>query len=381
MKAVHFGAGNIGRGFVGLVLHQAGYELVFADVNDELIGALRDAGSYEVREVGPQPRAHRVDRFRALNSRSEEAEVIAEIATADIVTCAVGPVVLPRIAPLIRSGLRERAAGAPKLIVMACENAIGATGTLAGHILEGAAELAERAIFANTAVDRIIPAQEAGGVDVEVEDFFEWSIDRTPFAGDEPSIPGAHFVDDLTPYIERKLFTVNTGHATIAYLGYAAGAPTLLDALADKRIRARLEQVIAETSALLVAKFAFDPDEHAAYAERVMTRFENPRLPDTPARVGRQPLRKLSRNERFTRPAAEAAERGLRYEGLLAAIGACLRFDAADDPQAAELRERLGSLDAAAFTAEVMGIEQDHPVFDALCAEVAAAQRELSSAS
>ncbi|MDO5053033.1 MAG: mannitol-1-phosphate 5-dehydrogenase, partial [Pseudoclavibacter sp.] len=376
-KAVHFGAGNIGRGFVGLVLHQAGYELVFADVNAELIAALQAADAYEVAEVGAHARRHRVDRFRALDSRAQEAQLVEEIATAELASCAVGPNVLPFIAPLLREGLRARSADAPKLVVMACENAIGASDTLAGHVLERAPELAERAVFANTAVDRIVPAQHLGGVDVEVEDFYEWSIDRRPFDGREPSIPGAHFVDDLTPYIERKLFTVNTGHATLAYHGFRAGARTLAEALADPAIRAELERVLAETGALLIDKFSFAPEEHAAYAARTVERFENPQLPDTPARVGRQPLRKLSRQERFIRPAAEAAERGLAHEGLLAAIGACLRFDDPQDPQAAELRRRLRSTEAARLTAEVTGLEREHPLFEEVRAVVEQARAEL----
>ena len=50
--AVHFGAGNIGRGFVGLLLHRAGYQVVFVDVVDELIDALNRTPSYQVKEVG-----------------------------------------------------------------------------------------------------------------------------------------------------------------------------------------------------------------------------------------------------------------------------------------------------------------------------------------
>ena len=325
MKAVHFGAGNIGRGFVALVLHNAGYEVVLVDVNDALIGALQAVDHYDVHEVGGDASTHRVDNIRAVNSKTDEAAAIQEVATADIVTCAVGPTVLRFIAPVIREGLKARAADAGKLTVMACENAIGATDTLAGYILDGAPELADRAVFANTAVDRIIPAQDAAGVDVTVEDFFEWSIDRTPFGGSAPEIPEAHFVDDLTPYIERKLFTVNTGHAAIAYHGYVAESPSLIDALNDAALRAKVEKALSETSALLVEKFGFDADEHAAYVARAFSRFENPELPDTPSRVGRQPLRKLSRHERFIQPAAEAAERGLEYSGLVQAIGACLR--------------------------------------------------------
>ncbi|KAB1662325.1 mannitol-1-phosphate 5-dehydrogenase [Pseudoclavibacter chungangensis] len=372
--AVHFGAGNIGRGFIGLVLHEAGYDVVFVDVNAELIRELQSVDSYEVREVGAHPRTHVVDRFRAVDSREDEAEAIAAVAAADIVTCAVGPNVLKFIAPVIREGLRARPDDAAPLVVMACENAIGATDTLAGFVLEGAGELASRAVFANTAVDRIIPAVDVQGVDVVVEDFFEWSIDRRPFHGHEPVIPAAHFVDDLGPYIERKLFTVNTGHATAAYHGYRAGEPSIAAALANPAVRAEVEAALGETSALLVEKYGFDAAEHAAYVARALERFENPDLPDTPVRIGRQPLRKLSRHERFIGPAAEAAERGLATDALTRAVGAALAFDAPEDPEAVELQGLLSSLDAAELTTKVTGLTPEHPLTERVEEVVRAAQ-------
>ena len=102
MKAVHFGAGNIGRGFVGLLLHEGGYEVVFSDVADALVDALDAADHYTVREAGPGGVNRIVTGFRALNSRTDPDAVIAEVATADVVTCAVGPTVLRFIAPHMR---------------------------------------------------------------------------------------------------------------------------------------------------------------------------------------------------------------------------------------------------------------------------------------
>ncbi len=99
MKAVHFRAGNIGRGFVGLLLHEAGYEVVFADVADSLIDSLQQADSYLVRTVGQSPTQTVVDGFRAVNSKTHPDEVAAEIASADIVTTAVGAHILRFVAP------------------------------------------------------------------------------------------------------------------------------------------------------------------------------------------------------------------------------------------------------------------------------------------
>ncbi|ALJ19344.1 mannitol-1-phosphate 5-dehydrogenase [Microbacterium sp. No. 7] len=384
MKAVHFGAGNIGRGFVGLLLHEGGYELVFSDVAAPLVDAINAASSYTVHEVGEGGTDKTVTGFRAINSATDTQALIDEIATADVVTTAVGPTVLRFVAPHILAGLALRDPRRAPLQVMACENAIGATDQLREEIvtLAGAAwdALSAHVVFANTAVDRIVPAQPAGaGVDVTVEPFYEWAIERRPFGDAPPHIPGAHFVDDLAPYIERKLFTVNTGHAATAYFGAQEGAEKISDALADAGVAARVARALEETSALLVAKHGLDPAELADYRATILRRFANPELPDTVGRVGRQPLRKLSRHERFVGPAAEAAERGLAVDGLLAAIAAALRFDDPSDEQSAELQRRLRDEDAESLTASVTGLEPGHPLFAAVAAAVAARRSELTA--
>ena len=156
-------------------------------------------------------------------------------------------------------------------------------------------------------------------------------------------IPGATFVDDLAPYIERKLFTVNTGHAAAAYFGFEAGLGKISEAMADQDVAADVRAVLDETKELLVAKHGFNRAEQEAYVEKILGRFSNPHLPDTVTRVGRAPLRKLSRHERFIGPAAELAERGIVPEALLGAIAAALRFNDPADAEAVELAKILSA--------------------------------------
>lgn len=371
MKAVHFGAGNIGRGFVGLLLHEAGYEVVFADVADALISQLASASSYDVHEVGENPAVKTVSGFRAFNSASQEAAVVEEISTADVLTTAVGPHILKFVAPVIARGLAARPADLPPLQVMACENAINATDLLHTEIRaawdDSAGDLDIVAVFANTAVDRIVPNQAPGqGLDVTVETFYEWVIDRTPFGGNAPNIPGATFVDELGPYIERKLFTVNTGHASAAYFGYQAGLAKISDAMADPSVAAKVRAVLEETKELLVAKHGFVEAEQEAYVQKILSRFTNPHLPDTVNRVGRAPLRKLSRHERFIGPAAELAERGVTPVALLEAMSAALRFDDGNDDEAVELANMLTDLDPAAAVERITELTPSHPLFPAV---------------
>jgi mannitol-1-phosphate 5-dehydrogenase len=139
---------------------------------------------------------------------------------------------------------------------------------------------------------------------------------------------------------------------------------SIREALATPELQAEIRAVLEETKALLVAKHGFDPDEQQAYIEKTLTRISNPHLPDTCERVGRNPLRKLSRHERFIGPAAELAERGMEVWNLLNAVGAALRFDVEEDAESVELQALLaGGGGAAAIAETVTGVEPSHPLF------------------
>jgi len=332
-KAIHFGGGNIGRGFVAEFLHNSGYAVVFVDVMDS---------------------------------------IIEEIATADTVTCAVGPNILKFIAPVIAKGIESRKLDYP-LAVIACENMIGATDALRGFIEtklsdKTKANLADKARFANSAIDRIVPHQDPNaGLNVKIEKFFEWCVELPPFngmKGGHPKIEHVHFVDDLQPYIERKLFTVNTSHATAAYYGTNRGIPTIDQAMANKEVHDIVRNVLKETAHLIVNKHEISVAEQDEYVEKIIKRISNPALEDKVERVGRAPLRKLSRNERFIAPAAHLAEMGESYKNLLGSVEMAFRFQNIEgDEESVELAKILKENDAKAVVTKVCGLEEGHPLF------------------
>ena len=167
MLAVHFGAGNIGRGFIGQLLHESGYDIVFVDVRDDVVAALKTEGRYEVILADENESHIPVDRVTALHSARDAEEVTERLAEADLVTTAVGPSILPVIAPAIAQGLLERVrvGGAP-VNVIACENMVGASQALRGYVMEHVPEETAEAVdeiagFPNAAVDRIVPEYQA----------------------------------------------------------------------------------------------------------------------------------------------------------------------------------------------------------------------------
>jgi len=353
--------------------HNSGYEVVFCDVMDSIIDQLQKNKSYKVIQVGAEGNSEStITNYRAINSKTHEADVIKEITTADVVTCSVGPNILKWIAPVIAKGIDARPNDATPIAIIACENAIGATDTLAKHIKDDHTpdhrldDHHERSRYANSAIDRIVPAQDPGmGLNVKLEKFYEWVVDKTPFKDHTPPpIKGIKWVDELIPYIERKLFTVNTGHAAAAYHGYYHKKTTVYDALQDPKILDEVRKALAETSTLIVGKHGIEEEEQKDYVNKIITRIGNPHLEDAVERVGRAPLRKLSRNERFIGPAAELAEQGKEVWALLDAAEMAFRFQNVEgDEESAKLAEIMSSKKPEDVVQEVCGLEPSHALF------------------
>ncbi len=211
--------------------------------------------------------------------------------------------------------------------------------------------------FPNAAVDRIIPAQShEDPLFVSVEPFSEWIIDESQMKNKDLKLDGVLYEDSLEPYIERKLLSVNTGHATVAYTSKLFGYNTIDEGISDEKVLNQLKGVLAETSNLLITKWGFDEEEHQTYQNTVIERFQNPYISDDVVRVGRTPIRKLRYNERFILPIRELAERELEHTNLVDTVGMIFHYDDPADDESVRLQKMLKEQDVEDVIKETTGL-------------------------
>ena len=369
-KAIQFGAGNIGRGFIGALLSKAGYHVVFADVNKEVIEKINEDKFYTIHVMDVECTEEKIENISGVISTSDD--ILKEIVEAEIITTAVGPVVLPRIAPTIAKGIQLRKEAGLKsfLNIIACENAIKASSQLEEEVKKHLNEeeikyLEEFVGFPNCSVDRIVPPVKSENIlDVVVERFYEWNVEEKAFKGSIPQIEGMNLADNLMAYIERKLFTLNTGHAITAYFGYLKGYNTIDESIKDEVIHDFVKKAMTESGQGLIAKYNFDEEAHLKYIDKIIGRFKNPYLKDDVARVGREPLRKLNENDRLIKPLVTARGFNINTDNLLLGVGAALHYDNKEDAQSRELQSLIHEKGIRGSIAEISKISEDTDVLD-----------------
>ena len=381
-KAVIFGAGNIGRGFLGQLFTESGYEVVFVEINRPLVDRLNQQGSYTLRMVDNElSQDLTIADVRAVDGRDENG-VAREIVGADLLATAVGVRALPQVAPVIALGVARRAEADvdTPLNVIICENLKNAYKVLRGMVQEHLpgepfdpaqgkhhGYLEEKVGFVEAVIARMVPilpdeVLERDPTLVVVEPYKVLPVDKKGFKGAIPNIVGLEPREDFAAYVDRKLYLHNAGHAMLGYLGHRRGLEYGYEALDDPQIRPLLDQALGEAAQALVAEHSFDPKALRAHVADVVARFANRPLGDTIFRLARDPIRKLGPTDRLVGGARLALKHRIEPHALSWGIAAGLAFDDPRDLAASRLQEMLREQGVDTVLARVCGLDPAGPL-------------------
>lgn len=342
-----YGAGKIGRGYLGQLLTLSGLPFLFIDVDAPLVARLSAAPSYRIHlTAGDRFEPFTVTGYSACTA--DDAAADAAFVSAEAVFTAVGVSNLPALAVQLARGIARRAAVDPKPVnVLLCENKIGAPALLSDLIAKSlppeAMPYFEHSVgLVGVAVGRTVPVPPASLTEKEPLALYSDAVldlpyDRTAVLGALPPVAHLKPVEPFELYIRRKLLIHNMCHALTAYLGFALGYATIWQAREDPRIEAFERGALAESSAALAAEYGVDAAGLIAYGDVVLEGFRDRLLGDTVARVGRDPIRKLGPEDRLTGALNLCRRHGVAPKHLCAAVAGGLLFGPAGDPAAAEV--------------------------------------------
>ena len=335
-KAVMYGGGNIGRGFIGALLSQSGYEVTFIDVAEPVVKALQENHRYPVRYVSSA--GHQdvmIENVTAVNGNDQEAASEA-IAECDIMATAVGARILKFIVGNIVAGLRKRWSRTDRpLNIIICENLMDANLVVEKMLKELLTDdekklFDERVGLVEASIGRMVPVQteemkDGDPMRVCVERYGFLPTDKAAFKGEIPEIRNMVPFAPFDFYIKRKLYIHNMGHATCAYLGDILGLDYIYQSIGVPEVRVLVQNAMLESALALSGKYGVELEKIVLHITDLLHRFTNAALMDTCARVGGDPARKLSPADRLIGSATLALEQGITPAYIAVGAAAGLR--------------------------------------------------------
>lgn len=337
MKLVQYGAGNIGRSLVGQLFSHAGWEVVFVDIDTVVIDALNRENGYRIVVKEEVESEVQVTGVRGVSGHDSD-RVVAEIAGCDLLSTAVGPAILSRIAPLIARGIETRH---QPLDILLCENLRGAPDIVRKAILEALPKgfpIHERVGLVATSIGKMVPimpveVRERDPLEVWAEAYNKIVADRNGFIGPIPDVPGLVVRGCFEAYVDQKLFVHNLGHASAAYLGDLVGCKTIAEAMKRPEIARQTRGAMEESGQALTRLYSEEltKADMEAHIDDLCHRFGNQALGDTVFRVGRDRPRKFASNDRLIGALKAQHKAGTESPYTLGATAAGLLFSATDE--------------------------------------------------
>ncbi len=348
MKAVHFGAGNIGRGFIGNILHDNGFDTTFVDTNEQIIEQINKDKGYPVKLLDESQTKLWIDNVNAINSyNSKQVEKV--LVECNLITTSVGAFNLKNIASILKEALLIRSSRKEPVDILANENIVNASELLKDEIKKICTNkewesINKIAYFVNTAIDRqaLSSSEESGRQVALVEPYYEWVIDKNALnPNSKYQLKNVKLVNEMKPFIERKLFIVNAEHAAFAYLGALLGLETIQETIQQSNCRILVERFMKQNKHYFLAKYDMKETELDQFITNTINRHGNPAVSDDVHRVGRSPIRKLDRYDRLVAPVMELEDLGLENDAGKRVIAAAYLYTNEDDPEARELQQTI----------------------------------------
>ncbi|MDR1408376.1 MAG: hypothetical protein LBJ23_10075 [Tannerella sp.] len=339
-----FGAGKIGRSFIGQLFGRAGYEIVFSDVDRSLIEALNSRRAYPVvikSDTGDE--TMEITHVRAVFGSEEN--VVREMARASIIATSVGKNVLERIIPLMAKGLLKRYEQHPASAVdiVIAENMRSAAAFMRdalGKCLPPCFPLDSFVGLVETSIGKMVPLMTQADMEkdplaVFAEPYNTLILDGAALRNPVPDVQGLAPKENIAAWVDRKAFIHNLGHATVAYYGNYRhpNATYIYEVLEDPEVYAFAHVVMLQAAEILMAEYPSDFTRQAleAHIDDLLARFRNRALKDTVFRVGQDRIRKLGPDDRFVGAIRLAQKHGRDYSLILKAMLHAFTFSAADE--------------------------------------------------
>lgn len=351
MKAVIYGAGNIGRGFIGQLLSQSGYEVVFLDINQSVIKMLNDERRYPICIVSNDGNEEFfVENVRAVDSSVTE-DVINEIVTADVMATSVGANVLKFIAKPIALAIEKRIElQKPPLNILLCENLLDADKFLKTEIFKYLSVKAQASFCSNVglveaSIGRMVPVlpkkEGEHPLKVYVEEFDILHLDKNGFVGKVPEIKNILLFSPFNFYMQRKLLIHNMCHAMSAYLGAVKGYEYINQAISDIQIKYLVNMAGISSARAIAADNKADINNLMDFLYKLIYRFNNAELKDTVLRVGRDPIRKLNKNDRIVGAYILCKKHNISTIYICVCIAAALCFKNKEDAVSLSIQKNI----------------------------------------
>lgn len=344
-KLVLFGAGKIGRSFIGQLFALSGFEVVFVDISEPIIDELNRVKEYKVIIKSPDPDIIiKVENVRGIIA-SEVEKVAEEISVCDLAAISVGQKGLPEVISTLAKGLilRQRKFGKKPLDIILAENMHNADLYVRDILFNYTGRdfpIDELAGLIETSIGKMVPImsqdeQERDRLLVYAEPYNTLILDKKAFKNPIPDVKGLAPKDNMKAWVDRKSHIHNFGHAAAAYTGYLADPSVqyLADILKNPSVREFTRNAMLQSANILMKKHPgeFTLIELSEHIDDLLGRFENHALGDTVFRVGCDLKRKLHRNDRILGPLIDGIQTDSPVDKILMAFSFGTQFQAKDE--------------------------------------------------